>query len=122
MSEKDINAYCSICGVGYHICKSCKEQQTFKPWRTVVDSIEHYKIYLVLHGYSLTKDKEKAKSELQKCDLSDLENFKPNIKSVIKEIMADPKKNKRTSKNVDEEKLEVVVDNDISEENVYDVE
>lgn len=114
MSEKDINAYCSICGKGYHICNSCKEQQTFKPWRTVVDSIEHYKIYLVLHGYSITKDKEKAKSELQKCDLSDLENFKPNIKSVIKEIMAEPKKNKRTSKNVDEEKLEVVIDNDIS--------
>ena len=61
MSEKNINAYCSICGNGYHVCRSCSEQKTFKPWRSIVDNIEHYKIYLALHEYTLSKNKEVAK-------------------------------------------------------------
>lgn len=98
MTENNINAYCSICGTGYHICKSCLQQKTFKPWRTVTDSIEHYKIYLAIHGYTISKDKEKAKNELESCDLSDLDDFNPEIKAVIKKIMTEPKKTKTTSR------------------------
>lgn len=114
MAEQNINAYCTICGNGYHICNSCLEQKSFKPWRSVVDSIEHYKIYLAIHGYTVSNDKESAKEELQKCDLSDLEHFKPEIKSVIKGIMAEPKRAKITSKKNDKEKLEEI-ENDINE-------
>lgn len=81
------NAYCSICGKGYHVCQSCKEQKTFRSWRTVVDSIEHYKIFLAIHSYTISKNREQAKAELEKCDLSDLEHFNPEIKSVIHEIL-----------------------------------
>lgn len=95
MAENNINAFCSICGSGYHICNSCLEQKTFKPWRTVADSIEHYKIYLAIHSYTVSKDKEGAKVELEKCDLSGLDNFKQEIKSVIKEIMTEPRKKKK---------------------------
>lgn len=98
MSENNINAHCSICGKGYHICNSCLEQKSLKPWRTITDTIEHYKIYMAIHGYTLTKDKEAAKQELQSCDLSGLENFKPEIKAVIKEIMAEPKRTRTASK------------------------
>lgn len=98
MDNNKINAYCSICGKGYHICNSCKEQKTFTPWRTVADSIEHYKIYLSIHGYSISKDKENAKNELENCDLSDLESFKPEVKAVIKEIMTETKRTKIISK------------------------
>ncbi len=92
MTDNNINAYCSVCGNGYHICNSCAEQKSLKPWRSVTDTIEHYKIYLAIHGYTLYKDKESAKKELENCDLSGLENFNPEIRSVIKEIMAEPKK------------------------------
>lgn len=95
MAENNINAFCSICGRGYHICNSCLEQRAFKPWRTVVDSIEHYKIYLAIHSYTVSKDKKGAKVELEKCDLSGLDNFKPEIKSVIEEIMAEPQRKKK---------------------------
>ena len=98
MIENKINAYCSICGEGYHVCRSCLDQKTFKPWRSVTDSIEHYKIYLALHGYTLSKNKEEAKKDLDSCDLSDLENFKPEIQSVIKEIMTENKKIKSVSR------------------------
>ena len=96
--ENNINAFCKICGSGYHVCNSCLEQKTFSPWRTVTDTIEHYKIYIVLHSYSITGDKEKAKLELQKCDLNGLDNFRPEIKSMINEIIQEPKKAKNISK------------------------
>lgn len=95
MVEKNINAYCSICGAGYHVCNSCLEQKTIRPWRTVTDSIDHYKIYLAIHGYTLSKDKEKTKTDLQNCNLKDLETFKPEIKDVIKEIMSEPIRRKK---------------------------
>ncbi len=89
MAEMNINAYCSICGQGYHVCNSCLAQKSFKPWRIITDSMEHYKIYLAIHGYTISGDKEKAKAELETCDLSGLEHFNPNIKAVIQEIMTE---------------------------------
>lgn len=86
------NTTCSICGKPYKICSSCLEQKTFKPWRTVTDTIEHYKIYMALHGYTITKDKKQAKQELQHCDLSGFDDFNPEIRSSIKEILAEPEK------------------------------
>lgn len=98
MTETNINAHCSICGIGYHLCNTCSDQKIIKPWRTVTDSIEHFKIYTVIHGYTISKDKETAKNELQKCDLTGLENFNPEIKTVIKEILEEPEKQKYVSK------------------------
>ena len=89
--NNDTTAYCSICGRGYHVCDSCAEQKKLKPWRTVTDTIGCYKIYLLIYGYTISKDKEKAKQELQNCDLSGLENFNPEIKSVIGKIMEESK-------------------------------
>lgn len=92
------NAICSICGKPYRVCRTCAEQKTFKPWRTVTDTIEHYKIYMAIHSYTVSKNKEKAKNDLEKCDLSGLENFNPEIKKVIKEIIAKPKATKTVLK------------------------
>lgn len=90
MSEK-INAYCDICGCGYHICRSCQDITSFTPWRVITDTREHYKIFLVLSEYNQTKNKEIAKEALSTCDLSELESFNDNIKRTIKEIMTDEK-------------------------------
>lgn len=98
MAETNINAYCSICGKGYHLCQTCSDQKMIKPWRTITDSIEHFKIYTAIHGYTISKDKETAKNELQKCDLTGLEEFNLEIKSVIKEIMKEPIKIKPVTK------------------------
>ena len=73
------------------MCNSCKDVKSFTPWRTVTDTMQHYLIFLALSEYTKTKDKEKAKEELSKCDLSELDTFNENIKTAIKEIMADGK-------------------------------
>ena len=98
MEDNKINARCSICNCGYFLCKSCKNEKKFKPWRTVTDTIEHYKIYMAIHGYTVTQNKEQAKAKLQNCNLSDMESFKPEIKSVINEIMSNPVKIKPVTK------------------------
>lgn len=90
MSE-ELNANCDVCGKKYHVCVSCLQQKTFKPWRTVVDTIDHYKIYMAVHGYTVTKDKELAKKELSVCDLSELNSFSDNIKKAINEILSEDK-------------------------------
>ena len=90
MSE-ELNATCSICGKKYHVCLSCQQEKAFKPWRTVVDTIDHYKIYMAVHGYTVTKDKEMARKELSVCDLSELDSFSDNIKKAINEILSEDK-------------------------------
>ena len=104
---QELNATCDICGKKYHICSSCKEVKSFTPWRTVTDTMQHYLIFLALSEYTKTKDKEKAKEELSKCDLSELDTFNENIKIAIKEIMAEGK-----------EKIVETVSEEIVEENV----
>lgn len=83
----NINAYCSICNQGYSLCRSCMNEKRFKPWRTVTDSPEHYKIYMAVHGYTVTKNKKIAREELLNCNLSGMESFRDEIKKAIKEIM-----------------------------------
>lgn len=90
MAATRTNAFCKICGKGYHVCRSCLEQKTFQSWRGVTDSIDHYVIYAAIHGYTLSKDREKARMELEGCDLSEMEHFKPEIQAVLKEILAEP--------------------------------
>lgn len=100
MGEQNINAHCTICGEGYHICKTCSEVTSFMPWRTVTDSIGHYIIYTAIHGYTISKDKGKARDELGKCDLSELSKFNPEIQNVISEIMEPDIKNRTKSNKV----------------------
>lgn len=87
MSEQ-INAYCTVCGNGYHLCLSCKDKMKLQPWKMFADTAEHYKIHQIIHGFS-TKvyTKDEVRSKLKNIDLSDLETFKPNIKAIIKDIL-----------------------------------
>ena len=104
---QELNATCDICGKKYHVCNSCKEVKSFTPWRTVTDTMQHYLIFLALSEYTKTKDKEKAKEELSKCDLSELDTFNENIKTVIKEIMTEEKIVEMVSEETVEENVEI---------------
>lgn len=87
MSEP-INATCSICGKGYHLCNACKSVMDLSPWKKHTDTSEHYKIYQIIRGYTIkVYDKEEAKQKLKNVDLSDLHELRENIQVIIKDIM-----------------------------------
>lgn len=84
----ELNAKCSICGKPYHICDSCLEQKTFKPWKTIADSINCYKIYTAISNYNNKHiSKEETKRLLKNCDIDDYKEFVPEIALVIEEIL-----------------------------------
>ncbi len=85
--DNSINTYCKICNKGYHICNSCQKSEGVNSWRSVAESREHYKIYLAIHHYTVSKDAAAARAELQACDLSDAETFLPEIRSALKAII-----------------------------------
>ena len=88
MASQEINAYCSICGNGYHQCVSCKDLMALQPYKLHTDTAEHYKIYQILHGYNTgIYDIAEAKAKLQAVDLSDLNKFRDNIQITIGKIM-----------------------------------
>lgn len=82
------NATCSICGKGYYMCQSCSEQRRNSPWKLYTDTSEHYKIYQILHGFTIgVYTKQEAREKLSKIDLSDKESFRNEISKQIDAIM-----------------------------------
>lgn len=83
-----INTYCGICGKGYYLCRSCKDKMNLEPWKIHTDTSEHYKIYQILHGLSCgVYTKNEAKCKLKKVDLSDMNDFRKDIKERIEDII-----------------------------------
>lgn len=77
------NAFCRICGSEYHICNCGSEES----WRKVTDTAGHYQIFCVVRDYvNEIIDADKANSLLGKLDLTGSDNFRQNIKNVLKEI------------------------------------
>lgn len=95
MSE-NLNATCAICGEKYHVCRPCRETKVFKPWRTITDSINCYKIYIIIHDYTNKKiTKEKAKEQLSECTMP--KTLQPHIADVIADIMSVQSNTKKKS-------------------------
>ena len=87
MSEH-LNHQCSICGKKYHFCLDCGNAKSFTPWRTIADTIEHYKIFIIIRDYvNKNINKSEAKLQLNKLDLSEIDIFVPEIKIVIEDIL-----------------------------------
>lgn len=87
---KEINHWCVLCGTGYHACDTCNKEKTFTPWRTLTDTIEHYKIFIVLKDYNNKLiSRDKAKELLSTLNLSGKENYKESAKKVLADIYTD---------------------------------
>lgn len=107
LSEKN-NSTCAICGKGYYMCQSCKDQLRLNPWKIHTDTSEHYKIFQIVRGYSIgLYAKDEAKNKFKNVNLADLDAFIPGVQSVIKTILVDEKESieiKNTDKIIDNEK------------------
>lgn len=88
MNIEKNNATCSICGKGYYMCRSCKDQMRLNSWKLHTDTSEHYKVYQILHGVSIgIYTKSEAKKKFQNVDLADIDTFRPEIKKLVKSIL-----------------------------------
>lgn len=106
------NATCSICGNGYHICLSCKDYMKLNPWKVHCCSADCYKTFQVVRGFSTgVYTKDEFKSRLKNIDLSNLDNYREHIKSLI----VDALKEDEVTKPVEE----VVAEKVIVEKPVY---
>lgn len=106
------NATCSICGNGYHICLSCKDYMKLNPWKVHCCSADCYKTFQVVRGFSTgVYTKDEFKSRLKNIDLSNLDNYREHIKSLI----VDALKEDEVTKPVEE----VVAEKAIVEKPVY---
>ena len=118
MSEK-LNATCAICGNKYHMCISCKSIMELNPWKIHTDTAEHYKIYQIIHGYSIgVYSKEETRAKLEMVDLSDADNFIDSIKNAIHDIYTDDVLDNIdviVEPNIESDKLEEDIERDTQE-------
>lgn len=89
---------CVICGKQYKTCLSCQQEISLKPWRTITDEINCYKIFLVLSQYNNGYiKKDEAKKQLEKIRYNESE-LRESVRETIKEIMSTSETKKNTSK------------------------
>lgn len=80
-----------MCGTGYHACDSCEKEKAFTPWRTLTDTIDHYKIFMVLRAYHNQEiGRTQARQMLSFLDLSDRKQYKDTARKILADIYADP--------------------------------
>lgn len=122
---REENATCIVCGKKYHLCIACERSKaTWKPWKMIADTENCYEIYKVLNDYNFNKiSKEEARNLLEKLDLKNVDAFKENVKSKIKEIMK-RKKTSKVEKTIEVEDViqEEKIEEDITEEIIETVE
>ena len=120
MSNK-INHWCIICGKGYHACDSCDSVKSFTPWRAIADTVDHYKIYMVIKQYkSNLITKEEARAMLLNIDLTGMGNFKDSVKKRLDEILKEDvpvrkQSKKKAVKDIVEDIKEPIAEDDTKE-------
>lgn len=91
----NINAYCDICGKGYHMCISCRDMARTRPWQKHTCCAEHYKVFQIVRGVNTgVYTKSEANERLDNVNLSDLNSFKPSVKRLVKSIIRENKASK----------------------------
>ena len=97
MTSKKNNRKCIVCGEKYYFCSTCQEGTVRPSWYAIFHDQNCHDIYDAVYNILPLQGKEAAKNVLDKCDLSNKENFHPNIIKVINEIY-----------NIKDEKTEIV--------------
>lgn len=122
MRNEQNNATCSICGKGYYMCLSCKDQKLLAPWKIHTDTSEHYKVFQILHGLSVgIYNEQEAKAKLSNVDLSDKDTFLPNIKRRVNRIMNNFTKSDNKSNVVVNDSKKNIEDKNVEQSDVKDV-
>ena len=107
-----LNRTCIVCGRKYEYCSSCKEHSMLEPWHSIFHDNNCREIFNAVSMYEKDSD-EVIKSKLDKCDLSNKNNFHKNIINVIDKLYS-------SEKNIEIITEETVVE-EIDEKNTVEV-
>ena len=121
LTSKKNNRTCIVCGTQYYHCGHCDEP--IRPaWYAIFHDQNCHDIYDAVANIFPLKGKEAAKEALDKLDLSNKENFHPNIINAINEIYDIKDKNEVDKvdeiENVEENKTEEVKVEEVKKEKV----
>ena len=100
---------CRLCGTQYKYCPTCSEDRVKPVWMSDFHNENCKNIFDICTRFNMQLlSKDEAKSELEKCDLTNKENFKDYVKRDLENIFVEePKKRgKRTELNIVDEALE----------------
>lgn len=89
-----LNHKCIVCGTAYHSCDSCRQIKTYTPWRTLCDSWEHYRIYLLIRTFQEGLDTaENIQNQLKKLGVTraTYANWPDGTKRLLNQIFATSK-------------------------------
>lgn len=115
------NRKCICCGEEYYYCSgSCSDSAGKPSWYAIFHDQNCHDIYDAVANILPTQGKDAAKEALDKCDLSNKENFNHNIKRLINEVydIVEEEKIEETAeeslevKTVEENKEDNKVEND----------
>ena len=102
MTSKKNNRKCIVCSKCYSYCNSCSEDNHKPAWYAIFHDQNCHDIYDAVYNILPLQGKGAAKNVLDKCDLSNKENFHPNIIKVINEIYDIKDEKAETVENVEE--------------------
>lgn len=86
LTSKKNNRKCIVCGHEYYFCNTCQDGAIKPSWYLIFHDQNCHDIYDAVANILPQQGKETAKEALDKLDLSNKENFHPNIVKSINEI------------------------------------
>lgn len=81
---------CLLCGVRYEYCPTCSQDKMKPTWMSEFHDENCKNIFDIATRFNMQLlTKEEAKEAMEKCDLSNKENFKDYLKRDLKNIFAE---------------------------------
>lgn len=82
--------YCKCCGKKIKLCPHCPTEAGYTPWRTLADSQEHFKLFMLACDYAnkaITKDE--ALAMLHRLDVTGYEHFNTSTGEILRELLSE---------------------------------
>lgn len=84
------NKTCYLCGTRYKYCSTCSQDRMKPSWMNEFHSESCKDIFDICTRFNMDMiTKEQAQKELEKCDLSNKENFKSYVQKDLEVIFED---------------------------------
>lgn len=93
-----------------------------QPWKIFTDTAEHYKVFQMVRAYNIgVYTKDEFKSKLKNIDLSDLEDYKENIKVLIKDVLKEDESVVKFIEEIEEPVEKMIVAEEVVAEDVEEL-